>query len=114
MIIGFVEDGEVRVYDDLSQAMEEWARFPEDLLSDVIVLYDDDGAWLKPVPSYAPRTWFPWRRKLLSVDMVRAVKDGDQQDSLGYLLSHEAASLAPNHLVSSLEELRLKFAPAVG
>lgn len=62
MITGFVEDGEVRVYETLSQAMDEWGQHPTDLLSDVIVLFDDDRTWLKPVASYASRKWFPWLR----------------------------------------------------
>lgn len=109
MIIGFLEHGEVRVYANLPQAMEEWAKFPTDLLSEVITLFDDDGTWLKPVAIYAPRIWFPWSRKLMSVEMHRAKENENRQDTLGYLLRHEAVSLAKNSYVDSLQQLRLSY-----
>ncbi len=109
MIVGFVENGEVRVYENLPQAMDEWAEFPIDLLSDAIVLYDDDGTWLKPVASYAPREWFPWLKRLVAVEMIRSDPSDEPPDELGYLLHHEAVSVVPNSVVGSLDELRQRY-----
>jgi hypothetical protein len=108
MIIGFIEFGEIRVYEDISHVLDAWAKFPTDLLSDVIVLYDDDGTWLEPVATYRKRKWFPWLKTIESVQLVRNEND-HHQDSLPYLLHNEAKSLATNHLVKSLQELRIRY-----
>lgn len=114
MIIGLVEHGEVRVYESLEKVMLEWGRFPNDLLSEVIVLYDDDGSWLKPVGVYEPRKFFPWLQKLRSVHFEHASAADEGQDELSYLLAFEAVSVAPNGLVSSLDELRRRYPTTAG
>jgi len=109
MIVGVLENGEVRVYESLEKVMLEWGRSPADLLSEVIVLYDDDGSWLKPVGVYGSRKFLPWLQKLRSVYFERTDAAQAGQDELSYLLALEAVSVAPNDLVSSLDELRRRY-----
>ena len=107
MVIGVLETGEVRLYASLAAAMEEWGDYLSDLASDVIVLYDEDGTWLKPVETYG-RKWYQLRPRLMSVELRRASED-EYHDSLGYLLKHEATTLASNPFVRSLEQLRQMY-----
>jgi hypothetical protein len=109
MIVGFVEGGEVRVYESLDKVMVEWGKFPFDLLTEVITLYEDDGTWLMPSGVYEPRKFLPWLKRLSSVTFERASATEHARDELGYLLAYEAASLAPNTQVSSLEDLRRRY-----
>lgn len=108
MVIGYLEDGTVRVYSNRDAAMREWGQYPTDLLSDVIILYDDDGTWLEPVARYLPKTWYRWWSKLGGVDLIRSTKKGGQ-DPLAYLLHYEATRLEDNHVISSLEQLKARF-----
>ena len=109
MIVGFVEGGEVRVYESLDKVMIEWGKFPFDLLSEVITLYDEDGTWLMPSGIYEPRKFLPWLKRLSSVTFERASATEHARDELGYLLAYEAASLVQNAQVSSLEDLRRRY-----
>ena len=107
MIIGVVETEEVRLYASISEAMEEWGSYPTDIASDVVVFYDEDGTWLKPVMKYA-RRWYQLKPRVVSVELRRATAD-EYEDPLGYKLQYEVSRLAPNALVSSLEQLRALY-----
>ncbi len=107
MIIGYLEYGEVRIYGSLAHALSEW-KYPCDLLSDVIIFYDSDGTYLRPIANFSPKKWFQLKPRVSSVELQRDTGNSEQ-DSIGYLLMHEASRLAPNPFVSSLEELRLLF-----
>jgi hypothetical protein len=109
MIIGYLEDGHVRIYPDLDAALEEWAPYPTDLLSDVVRLYQDDGVWLKPEAVYVPRRWLPWLTRLSHVNLKPADAASEQEDTLEYLLAHEAVALVPNKHVTSLDQLRQRY-----
>lgn len=109
MIVGFVEDGQVRVYESLDGVMAEWGNFPSDLLSEVILLYDEDGTWLMPEGVYERWTFLPWPQRLRSVTFERANASEHGRDELGYLLVYEALSLAPNTRFASLDELRERY-----
>lgn len=109
MIIGFVENGEIQIYDNIDHAMSEWGRYPSDIMSDVIIFFEEDGAWLKPIPNYAPRTWYRWFNKLISVNFKRSIKNDNYQDSINYLINHETIKLAENKYFSSLKELKGRY-----
>lgn len=109
MIFGVEEGGRVRIYADLEEAQQNWRQYPFDLLSEVIRLYREDGAWLKPEGLYEPRRWFPWSNRLSGVTFLPVDPESEAQDGLAYLLAHEASDLLPNKYVASLDELRRKF-----
>jgi hypothetical protein len=127
MIIGMLEGGEIRIYKSIDDVLSEWGKYSADLASEVIVLYDDDGVWLKPFFNYVPRAWYRrykkaepaslrkdyqdslghrLKYKLVSVSLEKASKEEQEyQEPLGYLLRYEATSLARNTFVKTLEEL---------
>jgi hypothetical protein len=105
VVIGIVETGEARVYASINTALAEWGLYPTDIASEVVIFYDNDGTWLKPVERYM-RKWYHLRPQLVSVELRRAEPDDTYQDKLGYMLRHEVVKLAPNSFVTSLEQLR--------
>ncbi len=108
MIIGVLEYGEVRIFDDAVAALREWGAFPRDVLSEVIVFYESDGVWLKPTSWEGPRRWYGLRRGLQRVSLSRSEILDPGVDPLALALA-EASLLIPNRYVSSLQELRTKF-----
>ena len=106
MIIGYLTTGEIRVYEDIDSVISEWGQYLIDLVSEEIILYDNDGAWLKPIEKYAQRTWYRWYKKLESVEFKRVEIVDSTQDSLSFLLKYEATTLTKNKYVESLDELR--------
>jgi len=101
VVFGFVEGGEVRVFDDEGHATREWAQYSRDVESEVVVFYDSDGKWLKPVMS----TSLSGAKQF---DLVRGESPGDGIDPI-CLAVREASSLAPNMYFASLSELRSRF-----
>lgn len=108
MIIGVLEYGEVRIYDDLDAALAEWGPYPSDLLSYVIVLYDENGVWLEPVATPGPRRWLGLRRGIDRVTLRPSVSPRQPVDPIGLALE-EAEDLVPNRHFASLAELRARF-----
>ena len=106
MIIGYLETGEVRVYSNLSEAMEEWANFPTDILSDVILFYDLEGQFYQPSPKYAKRRWYQLSSKIESFAFSPCDPKDIHEDTLGYLLHYEATKLQENPHIKSLDALR--------
>ena len=107
MIFGVVEGGEVRVFDDLAHAAREWAPYPDDVESEVIVFYDSDGTWLKPVITRDPRRLMGLLPGAKRFELVREAVQ-DSVDPI-WLAVFEASTLAPNAHVDSLTELRARF-----
>lgn len=107
MIFGVLEGGEVRIFDDLAHATREWARYPDDVESRVIVFYDSDGTWLKPVITRDPRRLMGLLPGAKRFDLVREAAQ-DSVDPIWLALS-EASTIAPNAYVDSLAELRARF-----
>ena len=107
MIFGVVEGGEVRVFDDIAHAAREWAPYPDDVESEVVVFYDSDGTWLKPVITRNPRRLMGLLPGAKRFELVRE----DVQDSVDpiWLAVFEASTMAPNAHVGSLAELRARF-----
>ncbi len=108
MIFGFVEGGEVRVFDDLAHAIREWAPYPEDVESEVIVFYDSDGIWLKPVTTSEPRRLMGLLPGAKRFELVREAAQDSDVDPI-WLALFEASTLVPNAHVGSLAELRARF-----
>ena len=96
MIIGVLEYGEIRIFDDIDHVMREWGPYPSDVESGVIIFYDADGVWLEPVHAGEP---FRLRRNESPDETV---------DSIDLAL-FEAETLIPNAYFSSLDELRARF-----
>ena len=110
MIIGMMETREIRIYASIDDALAEWGAFPTDLLSDVIIFYDQDGRYLQPIANYAPKKkWFQLRPKIYSIQLRRETAISPLQDPLPYVLHYEAISLVPNPWVDSLERLRSMY-----
>ena len=107
MIIGILERGEVRIYDDLEQTLKEWGPRPRALLSEAVVLYDEDGVWLEPIESWGPRRLGGLIRGKLQVTL-RPSPESDWADPIGLVLD-EASELAPNRHFGFLEELRARY-----
>lgn len=108
MIFGVVEDGEVHVYDDLSHAIREWAPYPDDVESEIVVFYDSDGTWLKPITTRQPRRLLGLLPGAKLFELVRATGQHSDVDPIWLALS-EASTLLPNTHVASLDELRARF-----
>ena len=113
LVIGVTEWCEVRVYDSLAAVLSEWGPYPTDLLSDVIMLYGEDGSWFEPIPKYVRRFRFlPWPMELACVEL-RAMDPSAYgaygQDTLPMKLHHESESLRPNGHFASLDELRRMY-----
>jgi hypothetical protein len=108
VIFGVVEGGEVHVFDDLAHAAREWAQYPDDVESDVIVFYDSDGTWLKPVISREPRRLLGLLPGAKRFKLVREAARDSAVDPI-WLAFLEASTLAPNEHVGSLAELRARF-----
>jgi hypothetical protein len=96
MVIGVLEHGEIRIFDDVAHAVREWGRYPADVESGVITFYDADGAWLEPIVSHQ---LFQLRRN---------ESPGAAADHIGVAL-FEASTLLPNPHVKTLDELRARF-----
>ena len=109
MIIGMMETREIRIYASIDDALAEWGPFPTDLLSGVIIFYDQDGTYLEPIASYAPKKWFQLRPRIYSIQLRRETAISPFQDPLPYVLHYEAISLVPNPWVDSLERLRSMY-----
>ena len=107
MVIGVVEGGEVRVFDDLAHAAREWAPYPDDVESEVIVFYDSDGSWLKPVTTREPRRLFGLLPGAKRFELVRETAQ-DSVDPI-WLALLEASILVQNVHIGSLAELRARF-----
>jgi hypothetical protein len=107
VIFGVVEGGEVRVFDNLACAVREWAPYPDDVEAEVIVFYDSDGTWLKPVMSRDPRRLLGLLPGAKRFELVREAAH-DSVDPI-WLALFEASTLAPNSHVGSLAELRARF-----
>ena len=105
MIIAILEHGQVRIYDDLEAALKEWG--PRDLLSEAVVLYDENGVWLEPVESWGPRRWGGLIRGKLRATL-RPSPESDWPDPIGLVLD-EASELVANRHFESLEELRARY-----
>ena len=95
VVIGVLEYGEVRLFESMDQVMKEWGPYAADVVSEVIVFYDNDGVWLEPV--------FTRGFKL-----CRNTNPDASVDSVNLAL-FEATSLAPNPYFASLAELRARF-----
>jgi hypothetical protein len=108
VIFAVVEGGEVRVFDDLAQAAREWAPHPDDVESEVIVFYDADGTWLKPVITREPRRALGLLPGAKRFELVREEAQDPRVDPF-WLALLEASALAPNPYVTSLAELRRRF-----
>lgn len=109
MIIGVLEYGEVRVYAGEADALAEWGSAPEDLASQVIVLYAEDGAVLAPVIEERPRRWFGLARGRPGTAGLRRMSHDDFGVDLLGLAVADAVSMAPNGYFGSLQELRARF-----
>lgn len=109
MIIGLLESGEVKIYENLEEVMQEWGQYPEDILSDVIIFYDEEGNWLQPIARYTSNKWFKWWERLVAVDLVKSDDAEAFQDSLAYMLNYEATTLEKNSRFKSLDELKAKY-----
>lgn len=113
MIVAYIEDGSVEIYASLEEAMLVWGKYLEDIISDVVIFYDNDGAWLKPQEQYEIPKWYRLRKKIIGVSFggveIPNNEFGYGQDPIGYLVAHEAKSLKPNTFVHSLEELKLLY-----
>jgi hypothetical protein len=96
MIIGALEYGEIRIFDDIDHVMREWGPYPSDVESGVITFYDADGVWLEPTDASEP------------FQLSRNKNPDETVDSIALAL-FEAATLIPNPYFSSLDELRAKF-----
>jgi len=108
MIIGVIENSEVRVFEDIDEVMREWKPYPSDVASEVIVFYDEDGTWLEPVFKELPRRWFGLKGGIEFLELRRSSSHGKAIDPINLAL-YEAKTLVPNRHVSSLEELRSRF-----
>jgi hypothetical protein len=53
-----------------------------DLVSDVVVFYDEDGTWLEPIEQYAPRKWYQCKPTVVSVNLRRASQEKTHQGPL--------------------------------
>ena len=98
VVIGVLEYGEVRLFESMDQVMKEWGPYAADVVSEVIVFYDNDGVWLEPV----------FTRGIEAFTLRRNTTPDASVDSIGLAL-FEAASLAPNPYFDSLDELRARF-----
>jgi len=107
MIIGVTENGEVTLFDNLDHVMREWGRHPVDVACEVIVFYDEDGAWLEPVVTMR-RRWLGLGERIDSFTLRRNVSPGPGIDPVGLAL-FESSSLAPNPYFKSLDELKTRF-----
>ena len=96
MIIGALEHGEIRIFDDVDHVMREWSLYPADVESGVITFYDADGVWLEPLLSKE------------SFELTRNETRDAAVDHIGVAL-FEATTLLPNPHVTSLDELRARF-----
>lgn len=108
VIFGIVEGGEVRVFDDLAHVAREWAPYPDDVESKVIVFYDSDGTWLKPVITREPRRLLGLLPGANRLQLVREAAQDSVVDPI-WLALYEASTLVPNVHVGSLAELRARF-----
>lgn len=98
----------MRVFDDLAHAVREWAPYPDDVESEVIVFYDSDGTWLKPITTREPRRLLGLLPGPKRFELVRATEQDCSVDPIWLALS-EASTLLPNVHVASLAELRARF-----
>jgi hypothetical protein len=98
VVIGVLEHGEVRLFESMDQVMRDWGQYAADVVSEVIVFYDTDGVWLKPV----------FTRGIEGFTLHRNTTPDASVDSIGLAL-FEATSLAPNPYFDSLDELRARF-----
>ena len=108
MIIGVLEDGEVRLFENIDETMAHWGSNPTDVLSQVIVFYDGDGVWLEPVVTKGPRRWFGLRDGSKAFTLRRNDAPADSVDAIELAL-FEATSLMANRHFGSLDELRARF-----
>ena len=108
MIIGVLEDGEVRLFDDIAEVIRAWGSYPDDVASEVIVFYDADGVWFKPILSTGPKRWAGLRPSSKNFTLERSDHPDPTVDPLSVAL-HQATVLAPNRYFNSLAELRTRF-----
>lgn len=107
MIIGLVENGTVKIYEDIKQVLKEWGQYPTDLLSEVIILYNEKGTWLEPIAKYSSQRYFKWLKKLEKIEFID--NSDHYQDSLEYMLHFEALTLENNKYFKTLDELRSQY-----
>ena len=96
MIIGVLEYGEIRIFDDVGHVMREWAAYPSDVESGVITFYDADGVWLEPLVANGAFRLQPNASPDATVDQI-------------CVALFEATTLIANPHVKSLDELRARF-----
>ena len=108
MIFGFVEGGEVRVFDDIAHAMKEWGPYPEDVQSEVIIFYDSDGTWLRPIVTSEGGRLLGLTPGAKRFELVRDTARNDEVDPI-WLAAFEASNLLPNSHVASIAELQARF-----
>ncbi len=108
MIIGVLEYGEVRLFEDEDQLLREWGSYSRDVESGVIVFYDADGVWLEPIVTPSPRRWLGLKRGAETFTLRRNCAPDPSVDPIGVALA-EATSLVSSRHVSSLDDLRKRF-----
>jgi hypothetical protein len=109
MIIGVVEYGEVRIFDNIAHVLSEWGQYATDVESEVIVFYDADGAWLEPILTHMPRRWFGLRKGATVFTLHRNIHPESKAiDPISQALN-DAETLMPNSYFKSLDELRTRF-----
>lgn len=104
MIIAVIEDGTIEVVEDLAEARRNYE--PIDVESDVIVFYDEDGTWLKPVFTR------PNKKQLFGLvleqgeyELRREIELDPGVDPFDAAIA-ETVAMEPNRFFSTLSELR--------
>lgn len=103
MIIAVIEGGTIEVVEDLAEARRSYE--PIDVESDVIVFYDEDGTWLKPVFTK------PNKKQLFGLvleqgeyELVREAELGPGIDPFDAAIG-ETVAMEPNRFFATLDEL---------
>lgn len=108
MIIGVIENGEVRIYENVDEVLNEWKAYVSDVQSEVVVFYDDCGTWLEPVFNELPKNWFELGKRIELLGLQPNSCNAKWIDPINLAL-YEASTLHPNRYFSNLEELRARF-----
>lgn len=104
MIIGVTEWGAVKIYEDLSAVLREWADEVA-LLSDVIMLFEPDGRRYEPLCSYKRDRIFFWRERIVDFELRLSSSVSQDGDSLLIELNDRAIDLEGNDYFSGMTEL---------
>ena len=109
MIFGYIEDGQMWIYQNIDEAISDWSSHLIDILGQVVIFYNEKGKYLEPSPVYAKKKWYQFKPSIEHVTFKEKDPIEAHMDKLDYLIHYETISVRQNSSINSLDELKKKI-----